>query len=95
MKIYSYLDSGKPVLATALPTHTQVLDKSIAMLPEPNPSAFMQAMVELLDNKPLGKELAHAAKEKVRVAYSLPAYRHKLGHFYGALESRLRHPSNC
>ena len=31
MKIYSYLDSGKPVLATRLPTHTQVLTPEVAI----------------------------------------------------------------
>ena len=32
MKIYSYLDSGCPVLATDLPTHTQVLTDQVAIL---------------------------------------------------------------
>src|SRR5688572_8118922 len=32
MKIYPYLQSGKPVLATKLPTHTQILNSEVAML---------------------------------------------------------------
>ena len=34
-KVYTYLASGKPVVATRLPTHTQLMDDSIAVLVEP------------------------------------------------------------
>ena len=41
MKIYSYLDAGRAVLATDLPTHTQVLTPECARLapadPDPTP----------------------------------------------------------
>ena len=34
-KVYTYLASGRPLVATRLPTHTQLLDDSIAFLVEP------------------------------------------------------------
>jgi glycosyltransferase involved in cell wall biosynthesis len=44
MKVYSYLDSGRPLLATRLETHTQVLDDDIAMLAPAEPAAFGEAL---------------------------------------------------
>ena len=40
MKVYSYLDSGVAVLATRLPTHTQVMNDETALLAEPTPEDF-------------------------------------------------------
>jgi glycosyltransferase involved in cell wall biosynthesis len=89
MKIYSYLDAGRAVLATDLPTHTQVLDRNIAMLAAPEAGEFMRAMVVLLANENLRKELALAAKERVEQEFSRPAFSRKLTRFYTELESRL------
>ena len=47
MKLYSYLDSGVPVLATRLPTHTQVMDDSVAVLVDPVPEAVGTGLVAL------------------------------------------------
>ena len=38
LKIYSYLRSGKPIVATNLLTHTQVLTPEIARLVDPTPN---------------------------------------------------------
>ena len=35
LKIYQYLRSGRPIVATRLLTHTQVLDDEVAILTEP------------------------------------------------------------
>ena len=40
LKIYSYLRAGKPIVATDLLTHTQVLDREVAILVRPEPGAF-------------------------------------------------------
>ncbi len=40
LKIYSYLKSGKPVVATNLYTHTQSIDNKIAILVNPEPKDF-------------------------------------------------------
>ena len=85
MKIYSYLDSGRPVLATRLPTHTQVLDDEIAALAEPTPDAFGEALAELFDDPARCRRLAERAAERVAEEYSLPAFRRKIGAFYGEI----------
>ena len=85
MKIYSYLDSGRPVLATRLPTHTQVLDDEISCLAQPEPQAFMNAMTLLLQDPSLRLRLAVSAKNRVCQEYSREAFRGKIQQFYGEI----------
>ena len=40
LKIYQYLRSGRPIVATRLLTHTQVLDDEVAFLTAPTPEGF-------------------------------------------------------
>lgn len=88
MKIYSYLDSGRPLLATRLPTHTQVLDDEIALLVEPEPQDLARGLLELLGDPRLRSRLAARAQERVAAQYSLEAYRRKLLGFYREMEAR-------
>jgi glycosyltransferase involved in cell wall biosynthesis len=60
LKIYSYLASGIPVVATDLPTHTQTLSAEIAFLAAPDPAAFAAAI--RLAAGPQGKKIAGQAK---------------------------------
>ncbi|WP_281826335.1 glycosyltransferase family 4 protein [Jannaschia rubra] len=78
MKVYSYLDSGRPLLATRLPTHTQVLDDDIAMLVAPNEVDMARGLSELLADGALRDRLATAAAERVAEEFSPEAYRRKL-----------------
>ncbi len=91
MKIYSYLDSGKPLLATQLPTHTQVLDNQIAFLVQPEPKDFGDGLVKLLQDSSLRENLARRAKERVRQEFSYEAFQRKLLTFYRSLEQSLCH----
>jgi glycosyltransferase involved in cell wall biosynthesis len=38
LKIFSYMASGRPIVATDLPTHTQLLDAEAAILGPPTPA---------------------------------------------------------
>ena len=46
LKIYQYLRSGRPIVATRLLTHTQVLDDGIAFLTPPNAAGFAAGILE-------------------------------------------------
>jgi glycosyltransferase involved in cell wall biosynthesis len=81
MKVYSYLDSGRPLLATRLPTHTQVLDDSIAMLVEPTADGIADGLERLLADAGLRDRLASAAATRVREEHSPEAYERKLRDF--------------
>lgn len=81
MKVYSYLDSGCPLLATRLPTHTQVLDDDIALLVDPTPKDLARGITTLLSDPALRKELADQARHRVALEFSPEAFRRKLTAF--------------
>jgi len=89
MKIYSYLDSGKAVLATKLPTHTQVMDGEISCLVVAEQVAFAGAMVRLAKDGKLRKTLGEKARQRVREEYSPFAFKRKLKLFYDTLQQDL------
>lgn len=90
MKIYSYLDSGIPVLATRLSTHTQVMDDDIACLAEPDPQSMATGLLRLAADPGLRQRLARAAKQRVQQEYSRPVYEKKLNDFYDQMAAKLR-----
>jgi len=95
MKIYSYLDSGRPLLATRLPTHTQVLNDSVAMLVAPEPGEFARGMVTLIVDAEKRNQLAAAAAELVEKEFSRSAFHRKLEQFYEQLEETLIYTRHC
>ena len=89
MKLYSYLDSGKAVLATDLPTHTQVLSADFARLAPATAEGMAAAMADLLGDRQKCLELGCRGRQVARDNYSLDAYRQKLQGFYGHLLATL------
>jgi glycosyltransferase involved in cell wall biosynthesis len=45
LKIFSYMASGRPIVATDLPTHTQVLDAEAAILVPPTPGGLAEGIL--------------------------------------------------
>ncbi len=74
LKIYSYLRSGTPIVATNLLTHTQVLSSDVARLVAPDPAAFAEALAGLLDDPEAGRTLARAARQLSDERYSREIY---------------------
>ena len=89
MKLYSYLDSGKVVLATALPTHTQVLTDNFACMVEPTRESMAAGMVRLLSDPELCRELGEKGRKIARENYSLEAFKEKLDGFYQKVSADL------
>lgn len=85
MKIYSYLDSGVPVLATRLPTHVQVLDDDVAELAPADAEEFGQAMLRLVRDPHRRAQLGRAARRRVEERHSYSAYRSTLAEFYDSI----------
>lgn len=88
MKIYSYLDSGKPVLATDLHTHTQVLHEDVAVLAEPTPQAFSVGLLRLIEDSSLRSRLGVAGKRLVEERHTLRIFREGLNTLYGWLRDQ-------
>jgi glycosyltransferase involved in cell wall biosynthesis len=77
LKIYSFLKSGKPLVATNLYMHTQVLDDRIAVLVEPTPEAMAEGLSFALTS-PEAQRRAGAAKELAEREYTYSAYKEKM-----------------
>jgi glycosyltransferase involved in cell wall biosynthesis len=89
MKLYSYLHSGKPIVATALSTHTQVLDSRVAMLVRPTPEAFANGILQLIEDPKLRSELGESGKKLVEEKFSYHAFREKLIGLFNWLETEI------
>jgi glycosyltransferase involved in cell wall biosynthesis len=85
LKIYSYLRSGKPIVATNLLTHTQVLTPDIARLVDPNPGPFAAAMIELIDRADERERLSAAAAAVAKEKYSRDSYLRRTAEAYRRL----------
>ena len=77
LKIYAYLRSGKPIVATNLYTHTQVLTSDVAVLVEPEPMAMANGLLSVLENPQFGSSLSQRAKELFESNYSFEKYLEK------------------
>jgi len=89
MKIYSYLDSGVAVVATALPTHTQVMTDKEAALTSPEPTAMFATIARLLDDPAERERLARNARSLIRSEHSWESFRKNVDLVFGELEARL------
>lgn len=92
MKVYSYMDSGRPIAATRLLTHTQVLDDHTAQLAAPEPGPFAEAMLALATDAGRRKDLAAAARERVRTHHSPAALKRSLEELYRKVANLTRSP---
>lgn len=73
LKIYSYLASGVPVVATDLPTHTQTVNADIAVLAAPEAGPFAAAI--RLAAGPQGRKTAGRARAFCLEHYTPERYR--------------------
>ena len=77
LKIYSYLRSGKPIVATRHITHTQILDDSVAVLTKPNAQDFADGIMTIMSNPKKKEKIVTAAKHLAEKKYSYDDYLRK------------------
>jgi glycosyltransferase involved in cell wall biosynthesis len=82
LKIYSYLHSGKPTVATNLAAHTQVLDEDIALLVAPTREALAEGISKLIRDPDLRKRLGHQAQRFAKTAFDPADYQAKVDRVY-------------
>lgn len=85
LKIYQYLRSGKPIVATRLLTHTQVLDDETAVLTGASPRELANGILEALADRGRAARLARAARDLAETKYSYEAYLERTRLACGAL----------
>jgi glycosyltransferase involved in cell wall biosynthesis len=74
LKIYQYLRSGRPIVATRLLTHTQVLSDDIAFLADATPAAFGQTILEALADPVRARAIGDRARQVATTRYSDEAF---------------------
>lgn len=82
MKIYPYLDSGRPIVATRAPTHTQVLNDSIAILAEANPTDFAAGLLKVITDPAGSAQIAARAKACATANFSFEVFRKQVTELY-------------
>lgn len=84
-KIYTYLASGKPIVATRLDTHTQVLSDETAFLAEPTAIDLAAAIDKALDDSADRTRRAANGSALLDREYSVARYREKVAAAYASL----------
>jgi glycosyltransferase involved in cell wall biosynthesis len=74
LKIYQYLRSGRPIVATRLLTHTQVLSDQTAILTGASPPEFAEGILAGLEDRERAAAVGRRARELAETKYSYEAY---------------------
>jgi glycosyltransferase involved in cell wall biosynthesis len=82
LKIYSYLHSGKPIVATNITAHKQVLSPDIAVLVEPNKEAFAKGILRVLRDPEFAQCLGNNAHQYALEKFNYQSYVTKVSQIY-------------
>jgi glycosyltransferase involved in cell wall biosynthesis len=85
LKIYQYLRSGKPIVATRLLTHTQVLDDDTAILTGATAGEFAGGILAALSDPGRAATVSRQARQLAETKYSYDAYLDRTRRACGAL----------
>jgi glycosyltransferase involved in cell wall biosynthesis len=85
LKIYQYLRSGKPIVATRLLTHTQVLSDETAILTGASPDEYAAGLLLALGDPERAATLGRRAQDLANTKYSYEAYLARTREAYDAL----------
>ena len=78
LKIYEQLASGRPLVATRIWSHTQVLDDSVAFLVDPTPDSMAAGLFRALEAPAEASERARNAQALYEREYARPIYVQKI-----------------
>lgn len=85
MKIYSYMFSGTPIVATNIVSHTQVLDENTAFLCNSKKEDFAATINKIYENIEDAKLIGENSKKEAQDKYSLKAFKNTLHVFYNSI----------
>jgi glycosyltransferase involved in cell wall biosynthesis len=97
-KIYTYLASGRPLVATRIATHTQLLNDEMAFLVDPSAEGLAQGVRAVLADPAGAQARAARGRSLIDREYSPARYAAKVGAAYAEVERRIadrgpgRHP---
>ncbi|CAM5325819.1 glycosyltransferase family 4 protein [Sphingobium scionense] len=89
MKIFSYMASTRPILATRIESHSQVLDDGSAWLAPPTALGLAEGMERLAHDAALRGDLGRVAAHRARTEFSHGAFVERLRLAYATLQPRI------
>lgn len=93
LKLYTYLRAGKPILATNILAHTQILTSEVAYLVPPTPEGLGQGLLDLLNNREKARALGVCAQQAFAEKYSWRAFLERNREVYEAFMGPPHPPS--
>ena len=81
-KVYSYMAAAKPLVATRIPTHTQLLDDSLAILVDPTPESIAEGLRFALTHRVDAQVRATRARTLLEREYSPRRFQEKVAEAY-------------
>ena len=90
LKIYAYLHAGKPILATNIRSHTQVLTTAVAMLVDPTPESLAEGALRLLSDPRLQQRLGREAASLAETNYGYETFLRSTSQAYAMLRLKPR-----
>jgi len=89
MKIFPYLHSGKPVIATDLYTHNQILTGEEAYLAPPHPDGFANAIIKLTNDAGLRAKYAENGRKFIEENHTYTAHQKRVNEVYDWIETKI------
>ena len=74
LKVFDYMATGRPIVATDIPAHRKVLSADRAELVAPNAAALAEALVGLLTDREKSRRLGEAAKSYAERHFGWPRF---------------------
>ena len=90
LKIYQYLRSGRPIVATRLVTHTQVLNDDVAVLTGASAIEFAKGILTIVSDTRLASEIGRRARDLASTKYSYEVYLERTRQACAALTNTAR-----
>ena len=81
LKVFSYLRSGRPIVATDIASHTQVLDEHSCVLVRPTAAALAAGIHMLLDDGPVRSRAVEGARV-LQAEFGIERYVRGVAHAY-------------
>lgn len=89
-KVFPYLHTGRAVLVTDLPTHSQILTQDVCRLAPADPVGFGRAIAELAGDEKLRNQLGAAGKLFAEKEHTYPAHKRRVAELYAVVAESIR-----
>lgn len=84
------MHSGRPVIATDIYTHNQLLTSDVVYLAQPHPKEFAKGIINLAKDPGLRANLAKKGKEFVEKNHTFHAHKIRLNNAYDYVEEMMK-----